>query len=108
MTQPLWFLSSTNHHYKLELFLELAGICIHSCWTFILQNPTFHLLPAAFCLIEILMELPPLMDFFCYSVFLLYRPLFLSRLKLLKVQHCTHLPFGNDSDLLRKKKTKQF
>lgn len=41
------------------------------------------------------------MDVLCYSRFLLYIPLFLSRL--LKVQHCTHLPFGNDSDLLRKK-----
>lgn len=74
---------------------------------FILQNPTFHILPAAFCLIEILMELPPLWMFYVIQCFSCTYLFFYQDCKLLKVQHCTHLPFGNDLDLLRKKK-KQF
>lgn len=50
------------------------------------------------------MELPPLWMFYVIPGFSCTYLFFYQDCKLLKVQHCTHLPFGNDSDLLRKKK----
>lgn len=48
------------------------------------------------------MELPPLWMFYVTPGFSCTYLFFYQDCKLLKVQYCTHLPFGNDSDLLRK------
>lgn len=50
------------------------------------------------------MELPPLWMFYVIQCFSCTYLFFYQDCKLLKVQHCTHLPFGNDLDLLKKKK----
>lgn len=97
--QPLWFLSPTNHHYKLELFLELAYVFIPVGLLFLPQNPALCILPAVLCLIEI-----PLWMFYVIPHFSCTYLFFCQDCKLLKTQHCTHLPFVNDLDLLRKKK----
>lgn len=54
------------------------------------------------------MELPPLWMFYVIQCFSCTYLFFYQDYKLLKVQHCTHLPFGNDLDLLRKKKKNNF
>lgn len=54
--------------------------------------------------LKFLMELLLLLRYSVIPFFLLYIYLFFYRdCQLLKVQHCTHLPFVNDLDLLRTK-----
>lgn len=90
----MWRSSSefpTNHHPKLELFPGLAGACAPSCpfCCFLSRGNSSWSCSHYWCL--------------CYSTFSCTYFFFCQDWKLLRVQHCTYLPFVNDLDLLKTK-----